>query len=67
MRSIIATKFGAQRVLFSRHALQRDAEQDFAHADAVERRRVDEVHTAVESDAHTFERFAQRDLAELLS
>src|SRR5205823_3136968 len=66
MRGIITAQFGAEQAAVSRNIAQGDAEQHFAHATAIERRSVDEVHPGVQSDMNGAEGLGQIDSAEFL-
>jgi len=52
---VVATEFGAEGVMIAWDAPKRDAEQDFAHAAAVEGRGIDEVEPGVERRADALE------------
>ena len=67
MLKIVATQLGAERVALARHALERDTEQDLAHAPTVEGRGVDEAQAAVEGHAHAAQGFLDGDVAEFLA
>jgi len=64
VRGVVAAELGAQDVGVPRHAFQRHAKQDLGHAAAVERRRVDEGHAAVEGDADGLHGLVDIDAAE---
>ena len=59
MSDVVPAELRAEQILISRHVAQSDAGQDFAHASAVERRRVDEVQAALQRDANAVERLVE--------
>ena len=67
MREVVTPQLGAECVAVTRHTFERDAEENLAHAAAVERRRVDERKPIFERDAHAAERLVEGDAAKLCS
>src|SRR6185436_15392301 len=67
MLQIIASEFGAEYVAVTTDIAQSDTEEDFAHAAAVKRRSVDEVKSAGQRHANTFEGFIKRNAPKLLT
>ena len=66
MMKIIAAEFGADEITLARRLSQRDSEQHFAHATAIERGGVDKVQAGIQGGAYGAKRLVQIDFAELL-
>ncbi len=67
MGQVVAAELGAEEIVVSGDIAKGDAEEDFAHASAVEGRGVDEIEPDVESDADAAQRFIEGNWAELLT
>ncbi len=62
---VVTAELGAENVRVAWDVAERRAEQALAQAATVERRRVNEVHTEVERDAHGADRLVEVDRPEL--
>src|SRR6266496_2779386 len=67
MGGVVAAEFCAYQIALARNAPQGDAEQNLAHASAIEGRGVDEVHAGAQRSMHRAHRLIEIDVAELLS
>ena len=67
MGQVVAAELGAEEIVVAGDIAKGDAEEDLAHASAIEGRGVDEIEPDIESDADAAEGFVEGDGAELLA
>lgn len=67
MRGRVSAQFGAERIAVARHVAQSHSQEAFAHATAIKRRGVDEVHAKFKRDMHAANGFVDVNLPEFLT